>query len=295
MITTELIKQLRESSGAGMLDCKKALEASDGDIDKAIDWLREKGISKAAKKAERIAAEGLCNVAVDGNYAIIIELNSETDFVAKTDNFITLLNEVAEYSLKAHAKTVEEALNAKTKEGTLNDLIVAATSKIGEKLSLRRVELVEKTSKDTFGEYLHMGGKIASLLVLKNSDNAQVAKDVAMHVAALSPKYLRREDVPFEEINKEREIQQESLNNDEKLKDKPEAALVRIVDGRINKWMEEMCLLEQTFVKDSSMNVKKYFEENDATISYFVRYQVGEGMEKRKDNFAEEVYSQVGK
>ncbi len=293
MITTEKIKTLRESTGAGMLDCKKALEANEGNLDKAVDWLREKGISKAAKKADRIAAEGLCAIAVDGNYAMLVEVNSETDFVAKTDVFIKLVNDIATYALKAKANNLETALKAKTSKGTIVDLITEATSTIGEKISLRRVKLVEKTSADVFGEYLHMGGKIGTIVVLKNTTKKEVAKDIAMHVAASNPTYLKREVVPFEEVDKERRIQTEAAKNDEKLKNKPEFALVKIIDGKINKWMEEICLVEQSFVKDPSLNVKKYLENNNTLVSSFVRFQVGEGMEKRKDNFAEEVYSQV--
>ena len=295
MITTEMIKKLRESTGAGMLDCKKALEESNGDYENAVDWLREKGIAKAAKKADRIAAEGLCSIAVEGNYALMCEINSETDFVAKNEKFINLVNDIATLVLKSKAKNLEDALLAKSNEGTISDTIVNATSTIGEKISLKKIELFKKQDNNVFGSYLHMGGKIGTLVVLKNTKDEELAKDIAMHIAAFAPRYLRREEVPFEEIQRERNVQLEASKNDEKLKDKPEVALNKIIDGKINKWFGEICLIEQAFVKDPSLSVQKHLDNNSASIERFVRYQVGEGIEKRKDNFAEEVFNQVGK
>ncbi len=293
MITTELIKNLRERTGAGMLDCKKALVECNGDIDSATDWLREKGIAKAAKKADRIAAEGLTTIAVDGNYALICEINSETDFVAKNEKFINFVNDVAAAALKARATTLEEALNAPLNGATVNDAIVSNTATIGEKLSLRRVDLVKKTDNDVFGSYLHMGGKIGALCVLANTDKADVAKDVAMHIAASSPLYTNTTDIPASEVEKELHIQTEAAKNDEKLKGKPEAALTKILEGKINKWKAEISLVEQPFVKDPSMSVGKYVGQYGATVKTFVRYAVGEGLQKREDNFAEEVMNQV--
>jgi len=295
MITTELIKNLRERTGAGMMDCKKALVECNGDIDKATDWLREKGIAKAAKKADRIAAEGLTTIATEGNYALICEVNSETDFVAKNEKFINFVNDIATAALKAKATTLEEALNAPLNNGTVNDAIVSNTATIGEKLSLRRVTLVEKTSNDSFGSYLHMGGKIGAVCVLSNTNKTDVAKDVAMHIAASSPLYINTTDIPAEETEKELHIQSEAAKNDEKLKGKPEAALTKILEGKINKWKAEISLAEQPFVKDPSTSVSKYVSQYGAKITNFVRYAVGEGLQKREDNFAEEVMSQVGK
>ena len=295
MITTELIKNLRERTGAGMMDCKKALVECNGDIDKATDWLREKGIAKAAKKADRIAAEGLTTIVTEGNYALICEINSETDFVAKNEKFINFVNDVATAALRAKATTLEEALNAPLNEGTVNDAIVSNTATIGEKLSLRRVTLIEKTSNDSFGSYLHMGGKIGAVCVLSNTDKADVAKDVAMHIAASSPLYINTTDIPAEETEKELHIQTEAAKNDEKLKGKPEAALTKILEGKINKWKAEISLAEQPFVKDPGMSVSKYVGQYGAKVANFVRYAVGEGLQKREDNFAEEVMSQVGK
>ena len=295
MITTELIKNLRERTGAGMMDCKKALVECNGDIDKAGDWLREKGIAKAAKKADRIAAEGLTTVVTEGNYALICEVNSETDFVAKNEKFITFVNEIATAALKAKATTLEEALNAPLNDGTVNDAIVSNTATIGEKLSLRRIDLLEKTDSDSFGSYLHMGGKIGAVCVLSNTTNGTVAKDVAMHIAASNPQYNNTTDIPASEVERELHIQAEAAKNDEKLKDKPEAALTKILEGKINKWKAEISLVEQPFVKDPGMSVGKYVKQVGATVSTFVRYAVGEGLQKREDNFAEEVMSQVGK
>ena len=294
-MNTELIKNLRERTGAGMMDCKKALVECNGDIDKAADWLREKGIAKAAKKADRIAAEGLTTVVTEGNYALICEINSETDFVAKNEKFITFVNDVATAALKARATTLEEALNAPLNEGTVNDAIVSNTATIGEKLSLRRVNLLEKTDSDSFGSYLHMGGKIGAVCVLTNTDNTTVAKDVAMHVAASNPLYTNTTDIPASEVEKELHIQTEAAKNDEKLQGKPEAALTKILEGKINKWKAEISLVEQPFIKDPSLSVGKYVGQNGGTVATFIRYAVGEGLQKREDNFAEEVMSQVGK
>ena len=295
MITTELIKNLRERTGAGMMDCKKALVECNGDIDKAGDWLREKGIAKAAKKADRIAAEGLTTVVTEGNYALICEINSETDFVAKNEMFINFVNDVATAALKAKATTLEEALNAPMSEGTVSDAIVSNTATIGEKLSLRRINLLEKTDSDSFGSYLHMGGKIGAVCVLSNTTNTEVAKDVAMHIAASSPLYTNSADIPEVEVEKELHIQTEAAKNDEKLQGKPEAALKKILEGKINKWKAEISLVEQPFVKDPGLSVGKYVAQSGATVTSFIRYAVGEGLQKREDNFAEEVMSQVGK
>ena len=294
MITTDLIKNLRERTGAGMMDCKKALTECNGDIDKASDWLREKGIAKAAKKADRIAAEGLTTVVTEGNYALICEINSETDFVAKNEKFVKFVNDVATAALKARATSLEEALNAPLEGGTVNDAIVSNTATIGEKLSLRRIDLLEKNDSDSFGSYLHMGGKIGAICVLSNTDNASVAKDVAMHIAASNPQYTNTTDIPASEVERELHIQTEAAKNDEKLKGKPEAALTKILEGKINKWKAEISLVEQPFIKDPSLSVGKYVNQVGAVVSKFIRYGVGEGLQKREDNFAEEVKNQMG-
>lgn len=288
MISASLVKELREKSGAGMLDCKKALEANDGNIEASIDWLREKGISKAAKKADRIAAEGLAAVLIEGNKAVVVEVNSETDFVAKNEEFKGLVNTILKTIINSDAKTVEEALQLPTEEGTLNDVIVSKTATIGEKLSLRRFKKVEKKDSESFGEYIHMGGKIAVLTVVDNA-SSEVAKDVSMHAAAMRPKYVKRSDVPTEEIEKERVVLKEQAVNE----GKPAEIAEKMVEGRINKYYKEICLEEQPFVKDSDINVKTYVANNGGTIKEMIRIEVGEGIEKKEENFAEEVAKQM--
>lgn len=288
MISASLVKELREKSGAGMLDCKKALEANDGNIEASIDWLREKGISKAAKKADRIAAEGLAAVLIEGNKAVVVEVNSETDFVAKNEEFKGLVNTILKTIINSDAKTVEEALQLPTEEGTLNDVIVSKTATIGEKLSLRRFKKVEKKDSESFGEYIHMGGKIAVLTVVDNA-SSEVAKDVSMHAAAMRPKYVKRSDVPTEEIEKERVVLKEQAVNE----GKPAEIAEKMVEGRINKYYKEICLEEQPFVKDSDINVKTYVANNGGTITEMIRIEVGEGIEKKEENFAEEVQKQI--
>ena len=293
MSTMELIKTLRDRTGAGLSDCKKALVETGEDLEKATDWLREKGIAKAAKKADRIAAEGLTTIVSDGNYALICEVNSETDFVAKNEKFVNFVNTIAKAMLDARATTVEEGLTASCEGATVNDYIVDNTATIGEKLSLRRITLLTKNDNDSFGSYLHMGGKIGSVCVLTNTNNAEAAKDVAMHIAAINPSYVNKEEIPTEEVERERHIQKEAAKNDEKLMNKPEAALEKILDGKINKWMSEISLVDQPFVKDAGTSVGKYVAQFGATVSTFVRYAVGEGMQKREENFAEEVAKQA--
>jgi elongation factor Ts len=287
-ITASMVKDLRERTGAGMMDCKKALVESNGDMDKAIDYLREKGISKAAKKAERIAAEGLSNIYIKGDNAVVVELNSETDFVAKNAEFKELLDKIGNTILGSKAKDLDEALKLECGKETLNDLIVNATAKIGEKISLRRFEIVKKSKGEVFGSYLHMGGKIASLTVVKG-DNEEVAKDIAMQAAAMRPLYTTIDSVPAEDLEHEKSVIKEQVINEGK---KPEFA-DKIVEGRIRKFYEETVLEEQAFIKDSGLTVKQYLENNKCELVKLVKYEVGEGMEKRNDNFAEEVMSQI--
>ena len=284
MISASLVKELREKTGAGMLDCKKALEANNGDMDASIDWLREKGISKAAKKADRIAAEGLAAIKIDGNTAAIVEVNSETDFVAKNPEFQELVDAILDVVVKNDVKTVEEALAC---DG-LNDLVVAKTSKIGEKLSFRRFEKVTKTDDQAFGSYIHMGGKIAVLTVL-NGASEEVARDVALHAAAMRPTYVKKEDVPADELERERTVLKEQAMNE----GKPAEIAEKMVAGRIQKYYKEICLEEQPFVKDGDVTVGKFVSNNGGTIDQMIRYEVGEGMEKREENFAEEVMKQM--
>ena len=289
MITASLVKELREKTGAGMLDCKKALEANNGDINASIDWLREKGISKAAKKADRIAAEGVAAILTKGNKAVIIEVNSETDFVAKNEKFINMVNTILETIIDSDAKTLEDVLKLSTSEGTIEELIVANTATIGEKLSLRRIEVVTKKDSEVFGDYIHMGGKIAVLTVVDGVDKS-VAKDVAMHSAAMKPLYVKSADVPTDVLDKEKEIMKEQLLNEGKPADKIDNILV----GKVKKYYEEVCLENQIFVKsENKETVSEYVKNNGGTITNMIRFEVGEGMQKREENFAEEVAKQM--
>ncbi|MBE6161501.1 MAG: elongation factor Ts [Firmicutes bacterium] len=287
-VTASMVKELRETTGAGMMDCKKALAECDGSMEAAIDWLREKGIAKSAKKESRIAAEGLANIFVDGNKAIILEVNSETDFVSKNDEFKEMIENIGKTLLASNAKTLEEAMEVKFEDGTINDLIVAKTAKIGEKLSLRRFEVLEKNDDEVFGSYLHMGGKIAALSLIKGASE-EVAKDVAMQSAAMKALYLDIDSVPAEEVEKERKVLKEQAMEE----GKPADIAEKMVEGRLNKFFKEICLVEQSFIKDGDVSVKTYVKNNGGEILNCVRYEVGEGMEKRNDNFAEEVMNQV--
>ena len=287
MISASMVKELRETTGAGMLDCKKALEASNGNMEEAITWLREKGISKAAKKQTRIAAEGLALAKTEGNKAIILEVNSETDFVAKNEEFTSMVDTIANTVLNSDVTNVEDALKLKANDMTLEDLIVEKTSKIGEKLSFRRFEIVSKKDDEVFGIYSHMGGKIVALATVKGSE--EIAKDVAMQIAAMRPLYLNRECVPADVLDKERTVLKEQAINEGLAENK----IDMIVNGRINKYYEEVCLVDQPFIKENKTKVSKYLEANNSNIINFVRYEVGEGMEKREENFAEEVMKQI--
>ncbi|MGA3851327.1 translation elongation factor Ts [Bacillus pumilus] len=291
-ITAQLVKELRQKTGAGMMDCKKALTETDGDIDKAIDLLREKGIAKAAKKADRIAAEGLTLIKTDGNTGVILEVNSETDFVSKNEGFQSLLNELADHLLAAKPATIEEAHASKMENGsTVEEHITSAIAKIGEKITLRRFSVITKEDNAAFGSYLHMGGRIGVLAVLNGTTDEELARDIAMHVAAVNPKYISRDQVSEEEANREREV----LTQQALQEGKPENIVAKMVEGRLNKFFEEICLLDQAFVKNPDEKVKQVVAAKNASIQTYVRYEVGEGIEKRQDNFAEEVMSQVKK
>ena len=288
MVSASMVKELRETSGAGMLDCKKALEATNGNMEEAINWLREKGISKAAKKASRIAAEGLAFAKIDGNKAVIVEVNSETDFVAKNEEFKSLVNEIADIVLKNSPKNVEEALEVVSDGKKLSDIISEKVATIGEKLSFRRFEVLEKEDSQIFGTYSHMGGKIVTVVVLEGND-AELAKDIAMQAAAMRPLYLNRDEVPTDRIEKERAVLTEQAENEGLDQNK----LPMIVNGRLNKFFEEVCLVDQGFIKENKMKVSKYVESKNSNIVQFVRYEVGEGIEKKEENFADEVMKQM--
>ncbi len=288
MVTAQMVKELREKTGAGMLDCKKALEANDGDIKSSIDWLREKGIAKAEKKADRVAAEGLCNIVVSGNKALLYEVNSETDFVAKNDKFLALINKLGEVLVASDATNDEEAFAVKVDDGDIKSLLSSATATIGEKITLRRVTVVTKTDSQNFGFYKHQGGRIASLAIVEGADEV-VAKDIAMHVAANSPRYLDQTKISAEVVEHERQVlRSEALNEG-----KPEAIVDKMVIGRLNKYLKEICLVNQPFVKNPDITVEQYVKENKGTVVSYIRLEVGEGLEKKVDNFVEEVMAQV--
>ncbi len=289
MFSASDVKNLREKTGAGMLDCKKALQESNGDMDKAIDWLREKGISKAAKKESRIAAEGLSQILVDGNKAVILEVNSETDFVAKNSEFTSFVSELAKTVLTNKPNGIEEALELPMRDGTVNTSLIALIAKIGEKISFRRFEIIEKNDNQVFGVYNHQNlGKINVVTVL-NGNNEDVARDVAMHVAAMNPGYLSRNDVPADVVDHEKEVIKKQAVEE----GKPAEIAEKMVNGRINKFYKEVCLLEQAFIKDPDLDVAGYAKANNSEVVKFVRFEVGEGMEKRVDDFASEVMSQI--
>ena len=288
MISASLVKELREQTGAGMMDCKKALSECDGNLESAIDWLREKGIAKAGKKEARIAAEGLAKIYSEGNKAVMIEVNAETDFVSKNDEFKNMLDVIGKTILESDAKTLEEAKELKVEDGTIADYVVNKTAKIGEKLDFRRLAVIEKNDDEFFGEYLHMGGKIAVVTVIKGA-NEEVAKDVAMQAAAMDPKYVFKSDVPEDEIAREREDLKEQAMNE----GKPADIAEKMVEGRLNKFYKEICLALQAFIKDGDIDVTKYVTNNGGELISMTRFKVGEGIEKRQENFAEEVMSQI--
>ncbi|WP_342525831.1 translation elongation factor Ts [Chryseomicrobium sp. FSL W7-1435] len=289
-VTAQMVKELREKTGAGMMDCKKALVETNGDIDAAIDFLREKGLSSAAKKADRIAAEGITAIEVQGNKAVLVEVNAETDFVAKNENFQKVVKDLSAHLLATEPATVEEA-NASTMDNglTVDNYISNAVAKIGEKITLRRFDIKTKTDADAFGPYLHMGGRIGVLALLEGTTDEAAAKDVAMHIAALNPQYISRDEVSEDEVERERKVLTEQALNE----GKPENIVAKMVEGRLGKYFEDVCVLDQSFVKNPDQKVRDFVKATGGELVSFTRYAVGEGIEKREDNFAEEVMSQV--
>jgi len=288
MVKAQDVKDLREKTGAGMLDCKKALEETQGDMDKAIDYLREKGISKAAKKQSRIAAEGISKIKINGNTAAIIEVNSETDFVAKNQEFLDFVDYLLDIILNNEVSDVESVLNINDNGEIVNDKLIAITSKIGEKISFRRFEKITKEDSQIFGTYEHNGGKISALVVLDGS-NDEVAHDVALQTATMAPIAATRDLVPEDVVEHEKHIIKEQVMQE----GKPEDIAEKMSVGRLNKFFKENCLDEQVFVKDNSLSVGDYVKNNGGKIVNMIRFQTGEGIEKRQENFAEEVAKQV--
>ena len=288
MISAKQVGELRNITGAGMMDCKKALSETNGDMDKAVDWLREKGIAKSEKKASRIAAEGLANIYIKDNKAVILEVNSETDFVSKNDEFTGMIDTIGNTILNNNPSDLDSVLELNTNDGTIKDLIVQKTAKIGEKLSLRRFKLIEKNDNEVFGSYLHMGGKIAVLTVLEGA-NLEVARDVSMQAAAMKPLYLNSEEIPADVLEREKEVFKVQAMEE----GKPADIAEKMVAGRIKKFYKEVCLLNQAFIKDGDIDVETYVKNNDGKVLSMTRFEVGEGMQKREENFAEEVMNQI--
>ncbi len=290
MITAQLVKELRDRTGAGMLDCKKALEATNGDVSAAIDYLREKGIAKAEKKADRVAAEGLCNVVINGNDAVVFELNSETDFVSKNDQFLALLDQVGQALIGSTVTNTEEALALEVNGKSIDIILKEATATIGENITLRRVSRVTKSDAQGFGSYKHMGGRIVALTVLEKADE-ETAKDVSMHVAAQKPQYLNRDQVDQETLDHERHV----LTQQALAEGKPANIVEKMIEGRLNKFLKDITLVDQPFVKDPDQTVAQYLSSKNNQVLSFVRLEVGEGIEKKQEDFAAEVMSQVRK
>jgi len=284
----ELVKQLRDQTGAGMMDCKKALEASDCDLDKAVDWLREKGIAKSVSRESRVAAEGLANITVDGNSAVLVEINTETDFTARNDRFKDLIKDVATIILTYKPATVEDALALPATESPVSELISAVSFATGEKMTLRRFEIVEKNDDQLFGQYVHHDGKTAAIVVL-NGSNEEVGKPIAMQIASMKPQYVDRASMPQEIVEHETQVQTEIAKNDPNNANKPANIIEKMVTGRVAKALQEMCLVDQAFILDGNLKVSAYLKENGMSVDSFVVYVVGEGIEKRKDCWVDEV------
>ncbi|CAI2682764.1 translation elongation factor Ts [Apilactobacillus kunkeei] len=287
-ITAAQVKELREKTSVGMMDAKKALVASDGDEKKALEYLREKGIAKAEKKSDRVAAAGLTRVVTHGNDAAIVEVNAETDFVSGNDDFKNLIDLIAAKIVEAKPADVEDALALDVDGETINDKIINTTQITGEKITLRRFVVLTKNDDESFGHYLHNQGLIGALVQIQGVDET-VAKHVAMHIAATKPEYLDRNDVPQDRLEAEREeLKKEALQEG-----KPENIVEKMVEGRLNKFLSEISLADQEFVMDSDKTVAEYVKENGGQLKAFVRYEVGEGIEKEETNFADEVNSQI--
>ena len=290
MFSASDVIDLREKTGAGRMDCKKALQECEGNMEKAIDWLREKGIAKAAKKESRIAAEGLCQIKAEGNVAVMVEVNSETDFVAKNPEFTGFVDYLVDMIINNDVNTIEDVTALEDGGETVGDKLVALTAKIGEKLSFRRFEKVTKADDEVFGTYKHLGGKIGTIIVLKGGTE-EVAKDVAMQAAAMNPIALVREDVPADVVEKEKHFITEEVKKT--AEGKPEAVIEKMVVGKLEKFYKEVVLTEQAFIKENKISIAQYVKDNNAEVLSMVRFAVGEGIEKRQENFADEVMSQI--
>lgn len=291
-ITVALIKELRDMTGAGILDAKKALTETDGNLEEAVTYLRKQGMAASAKKADRIAAEGITDVKTSGNTALIFEVNAETDFVARNENFLEMVDAIGNTLLANDITTNEEALALTIDGETIADMIVQATATIGEKISFRRFEKIVKTDDQVFGTYIHTGGRI-STVVVGEGISEEVATNVAMQVASMNPKYVTRDDIAQADLDAEKEIQESILANDESLQGKPEKVLAGIIQGRISKTMKDFTLVDQDFILDSKLTVGQFLKENNGSVVSFTRFELGEGIEKRVEDFAAEVQAQM--
>jgi elongation factor Ts len=298
VISAGMVKDLREKTGVGMMECKKALEENTGDMEKAIVWLRERGMSRAAKKADRVAAEGIVQFCISeaGDRAALLEVNCETDFVSKNEEFKSFVSEASKLALTNSINDVEKLAALKLSTGvTIDETIKGLIQKIGENMKLRRVHAIASPNAVISG-YSHMGGRIGTLVVLEGASSAvagTIGKDIAMHVAAASPRYLRREEVDQSELAQERDIARKKLIEEKK----PEAMIDKILDGQMGKFYKEVCLLEQAFVKEPDLSITKLLEKTDKNLKLtkFLRFQLGEGIEKKQENFAAEVAAQLGR
>ena len=290
-ITAAIVKEMRESTGSGMMDCKKALVATEGDMEKAIDFLREKGLSQAAKKAGRVAAEGavVAYVTEDGKTGAIVEVNCETDFVGKNENFQALAKSIAELIVKTNPADVDALLASEMEGKTVKDVVTEAIAKIGENISVRRFVRYESAEGKVYS-YIHGGGKIGVLVDMKGGD-AELGKDIAMQVAAANPQFLNRNEVPDSELEHEKDILTEQARNE----GKPENIIAKMVMGRINKYYKEVCLVDQEFIRDGDLTISKLLKSKNADVARFARFQLGEGIEKKQENFADEVAAFIKK
>lgn len=287
-ITAKMVKELRDRTSAGIMDCKKALVKADGDIDKAVDILRENGAAKAAKKAGRTAAEGLAEYAIDGNDAVLVEINSETDFVASNDKFVNFVEGATKAILASKPANVEAALKVPMAGSTIGEQLTNLTAVIGEKITLRRFDLISKTDDEVFGAYKHNGGAIVAIVTMKGG-NEKAAKNIAMHVAAINPEYLNKDSVPASELKHQKDV----FTKETEKEGKPAKIVPKIVEGRVNKYLSEICLVDQPYVKDDKQSVAEYAKSEGGEVVGFARYEVGEGIAKKQENFAEEVAEQM--
>ncbi|WP_348735319.1 translation elongation factor Ts [Spiroplasma endosymbiont of Ammophila pubescens] len=294
-VTAQLVKELRDRTEAGMLDCKKALEATDGKIEEAITWLREKGITKAAKKSDRVAAEGLVGLVTKGDKTVIFEVNSETDFVAKNKQFLDLMATVWETLINNEPKTVEDALKISVNGEPLETVIVHAIATIGEKITLRRFKIIHLKANQSMGVYLHSNNRIATVLTFSGKIDETIGKQLAMHVSAMRPQFISRDDISTDFLNSEKAILTAEAKNDPKNAEKPGNILEKMVEGRLNKQLAEISFLDQVFVVNPDQKISDVIKANNVHVVDMIRYEVGEGIEKEEIDFASEVMAQVRK